>query len=249
MQKAILFLLTALIFISFAFVQQAKADDEPLMLTIEASFIELHSGPGVGYPVLNVIEKGEQVEVLLKRTNWLKVKDQRSNIGWLHDVDLIRLSQQGEKIIQTNVTETDFQQRDYEAGVLYGDFEGADFYNIYLGYNFSAVFGAELLAGKALGSISDSDIVELMIISQPFPELIVIPYIGIGGGIINTKPHSVLAGAESRQNTLISTAIGVKYHLTRNFLLRAEYKYSQVLTQRDDNEEVQVWKLGFSVFF
>lgn len=245
---------TKLILLAFLFVcltcsRLSLANNKPIVLKIEASYIELHSGPGVGYPVLNVIEKNEFVEVLLKRTSWLKVKDQRSNIGWLHENDLLHLSQEGEKIIQAELTQTDFQNRDYEVGVMYGDFEGADFYNVSLGYAFSSVFSTEVSAGKALGRISDSNVFEVMLISQPMPEWIVIPYIGIGGGIINTKPHSVLADSENRQNTLMTTAIGLKYHLTRNFLLRAEYKYSLVLTDRDDNEEVQVWKIGFSVFF
>lgn len=241
--------LTLFCFISIFYAACALADDKPISLQIDVSYIELHSGPGIGYPILNVIEKGESVEVLVKRTSWLKVKDQRNNIGWLNQKDLFGLTKQGEKIIQSELTLTDFQQRDYEAGVMYGDFEGADFYNIYLGYTLSPVFSAEISAGKALGEISDSDLYEVMLISQPFPELVVIPYIGVGGGIINTKPHSVLADSENRQDTVMSTAIGLKYHLARNFLLRAEYKYSLVLTDRDDNEEVQVWKLGFSVFF
>ncbi len=231
------------------FTTNAIATDEPIKLQIEVTYIELHSGPGVGYPVLNVIEKGEYVEVLVKRTSWIKIKDQRSNIGWLHQDDLLGLTLKGEQLTQSELTIYDFQNRDYEAGVMYGDFDGADFYNLSLGYTLSPVFSAEVSAGKALGSLSDSDLVEVMLVSQPLPELVVIPYVGVGGGIINTTPHSVLADAQKRQDTLMSAAFGLKYHVARNFLLRAEYKYSLVLTDRDENEEVQVWKLGFSVFF
>lgn len=225
------------------------ADDEPVKLTIDVTYIELHSGPGVGYPIINVIEKGESVELLVKRTNWLKVKDKRNNIGWLSQDDLIGLTNQGHKILHSELNLTDFQKRSYETGVMYGDFEGSDFYNVSLSYSLSTVFNAEVSVGKALGDISDSNLYDVMLISQPFPELIVIPYVGVGAGIITTKPHSVLADSEKRQDTFIATAIGLKYHLARNFILRAEYKYSIVLTDRNDNEEVQTWKLGFSVFF
>ena len=244
------FLLAALLLpCLIVFTSSVAANDKPIELQIEVPYIELHSGPGIGYPVLNVIEKGELVEVLVKRTSWLKIKDQRNNIGWLNQNDLFGLTQQGKKIVQSELTSIDFQMRDYEVGVMYGDFEGADFYNIYLNYTLSPVFSAEVSAGKAQGKISDSDLFEVMLISQPFPELVVIPYFGVGGGLINTKPHSVLADSENRQDTLMAAAIGLKYHLARNFLVRAEYKYSLVLTDRDDNEEVQAWKLGFSVFF
>jgi hypothetical protein len=225
------------------------ADNEPVKLTIDVTYIELHSGPGVGYPIINVIEKGELVELLVKRTNWLKVIDQRKNIGWLSQDDLVGLTNQGHKILHSELTITDFQRRSYETGVMYGDFEGSDFYNVYLGYSLSSVFSAEVSVGKALGDISDNNLYDAMLISQPLPELLVIPYVGVGAGIITTKPHSVLADSEKRQDTYIASAIGIKYHIARNFILRAEYKYSIVLTDRNDNEEVQTWKLGFSVFF
>lgn len=225
------------------------ANDKPIKLTIDVSYIELHSGPGVGYPVINVIEKGEQVELLVKRTNWLKIQDQRNNVGWLNQDDLVGLKNKGNEIKTSDITITDFQKRTYETGVMYGDFEGSDFYNISLGYAISSVINAEISLGKALGDISDNDLIDVMLISQPFPELVVIPYIGVGGGIITTKPHSVLADSEKRQDTFMATALGFKYHLARNFILRAEYKYALVLTDRNENEEVQTWKLGFSVFF
>jgi len=220
------------------------------VLKIDVAYVELHSGPGIGYPVLHVIEKDEFITVQVKRTSWLKVTDKRGNTGWLHQDELLGLkNHQGEKVTTAEITWNDFQARDYEAGVMYGNFEGAQFYNANIAYLFTPVFSGELSLGKALGSISDSDLIEATLITQPFPEWLVSPYIGIGGGIIKTKPHSVLVDSEIREDTLMSAAFGLKYHLARNFLLRAEYKYSLVLTDRDDNEEIQIWKVGFSVFF
>ncbi|MCC4833630.1 SH3 domain-containing protein [Shewanella sp. 10N.7] len=227
----------------------AHAESSAAQLTIDVPFVELHSGPSAGYPVVHVVEQHEQVSVLLKRTSWLKVRDKRGIEGWFHEDDLRGLSQHGEAINQHVIGTEAFMQRDWEAGVMYGDLEGANFYNVHLGYVFTPVFSAEISAGKALGSISDSDLFEAMLYSHPFPEFTLVPYIGIGGGIINTKPHSVIADSESRQSTLMSAAAGVKYHLARNFILRAEYKLSLALTDRDENEQLQSWKVGFSVFF
>ncbi|NMP30587.1 outer membrane beta-barrel protein [Thalassotalea sp. M1531] len=255
MPAALVCALTCSLFSSSLYAQQTaeknivESKQGLVNLRIEVPFVELHSGPSAGYPVVHVIEQNEQVTVLVNRTSWLKVKDKRDNEGWLHEDDLFGLSQQGEAIAQTEISWQDFQNRDIESGVMYGDLEGANFYNIYLGYHFTPVFSAEISAGKALGNISDSNLFEVMLISQPLPDLIVTPYIGVGAGIIDTKPHSVLADSEKRDSTLMSAAAGVKYHLARNFLIRAEYKFSLALTDRDDNEEIQTWKIGFSVFF
>lgn len=240
----------AFVFIAMLFTKQTLANsDDPILLTIDVSFIEVHSGPSVGYPIVNIVEKGEQITVLLKRTSWLKIRDKRGNEGWLRETDLSGLSQQGEKLSSTEISIEDFKSRSLETGIMYGDFSGSNYYQLSLGYSFSKVFSTELSLGKALGDISNSDTYDFMFIGQPFPDLIVIPYVGIGGGVINTTPHSVLADSEERQNTYMSSSFGIKYHLARNFLIRAEYKYSLVLTDRNNNEEVQTWALGFSVFF
>jgi len=229
--------------------QHKSASSLPLTLTVGVAFVELHSGPSIGYPVLSIVEQGEQITVERKRTNWLKVRDKRDNEGWINQDQLLGLSYQGKEITTTTLSEIDFKARDFEMGIMIGNFSGSNFYNLQLNYILSDVFSAEISAGKALGQISDNDVYELMLISQPFPRWIVIPYLGVGGGLLKTKPHSILADATTRQVTLMSAAVGIKYHVARNFMLRAEYKYSLALTDRDDNEEIQVWKLGFSVFF
>jgi len=239
----------AILFTSLFTLAKAYAQtNDDRVLQVDVPFVELHSGPGIGYPVLQVVEQNESITVLVKRTNWLKVKDIRGFEGWLLQSDLLGLSQQGKKLSTKQQWQT-FQDHDFEGGIMYGDLSGANFYNIYLGYAFTPVFSSEISAGKALGNISDSDVYDIMLISQPFPEWVVIPYMGVGGGIINTTPHSVLADSKNRQSTLMNAAIGFKYHLARNFLLRAEYKFSLALTDRDKNEEINTWKLGFSVFF
>lgn len=217
-------------------------------IVIEVPYIELRSGPGRGYPITQVIEQGESVFVLVKRTAWFKVQDKRGNQGWFHQDSLLNFSFKQQPVISAQQTNDDYLSRIWEIGVGYGEFEQADFYRLSLSYAFSPVISTELQIGKAIGSVSDNEMVELMLVAQPLPELSVIPYFAVGAGAIRTTPHSVLADAQDRNNTLISSAVGFKYYLARNFLLRAEYKYSLVLTDRDDNEGVRTWTLGFSVF-
>lgn len=223
------------------------AEEQPTLL-IDVPFIELHSGPASGYPVIFVIEKNDQVTVLLKRTSWLKVKDKRGNEGWFHQDKLVNLAHNGERL-SARSNEQQYNERTWEGGVAYGDFDGTNYYDLSLGFVFNPVISTEVLIGKALGDYSDSDIYEATLYAQPFPNLLVSPYLGVGGGVIKTKPHGVLADSKDREDTLMSAAFGVKYHLARNFILRAEYKHSLVLTDRDDNEEIKIWKVGFSVFF
>jgi hypothetical protein len=230
----------------------AKSDfteSDMQQLLIEVPFVELHSGPGNGYPIINIIEKNDLVTVLIKRTSWIKVEDKRGNQGWFHQNALFQVSHLGDKVNLSEIEYNDYQQRTWEGSVMYGDLNGANFYNIGLGYVFSPVISAELSLAKSQGEVSDSNIYELLVLSQPFPDFTISPYFSVGVGRIHTEPHSVLADSQTRENTLMSSAIGVKYYLARNFVLRAEYKYSLILTDRDENEDIQLWKMGFSVFF
>lgn len=247
-------LILGFILFSFTLVAQTVESDslpenKENQLLIEVPFVELLSGPGAGYPIINIIEKGEYVTVLLKRTSWLKVEDKRGHQGWFHQDSLLNVSRSGEQVTLSELEFNDYQKRTWEGGVMFGEFNDANFYNVSIGYVFTPVFTSELSLGKSQGDISDSNIYELQVVSQPFPELTVSPYFSVGLGVITTEPKSILADAKTRENTLVSTAVGGKYYLARNFVLRAEYKYSLVLTDRDENEEIQLWKVGFSVFF
>ena len=245
--KSLLFFILALgLSVSIQAAEPTNIDALGPSIVIEVPYIGLRSGPGRGYPITHVVEQDETLTVLVKRTAWFKVEDKRGNQGWFHQDHLLNFSFNQQPIINTQ--ERDYLTRSWEAGVGYGELEEANFYRLSLSYAFSPVISTELIVGKGIGNVSDNEIAELMLTAQPFPELSVIPYFSVGAGAMRTTPHSVLADAKERNNTLLSSAVGFKYYLARNFLLRAEYKYSLVLTDRDDNEGVRTWTLGFSVF-
>ncbi|WP_298442729.1 SH3 domain-containing protein [uncultured Ferrimonas sp.] len=226
----------------------ANGGNNPLLTTIAVPLVELHSGPGIGYPVVQVLEQGEDVTLLLTRTSWIKVQDKRGQQGWVPSQALTGLLYQSQPLLNAQANPS-FALRHWESGVLYGDLEGANFYNIYADIALSDVFSAELSAGKALGKISDSSLFELMLMSHLVPEWPVVPYVGIGGGYISTSPHGVIADGIKRDHALMSATSGIKYHISRNFIVRAEYRLSLALTDRDQNEEIETWKIGIGVFF
>jgi hypothetical protein len=75
------------------------------------------------------------------------------------------------------------------------------------------------------------------------------PYFTIGGGIIRVDPHTTIVQAEDREDEIVNAGIGANLYLSDRFIVRMEYKRHTVLTSRDDNEEIDQWKAGFSIFF
>lgn len=217
---------------------------------ITEPYLELHTGPGRGYPIYFVIERAEQVKVLKRRTDWFKVRSHDGHEGWVTRVQLERTQTlAGEP---TNMHEPgigDFSSRRWELGVLGGDFGGADVLSAYAGYALTENLSTEAAFSQALGLYSDSQMATINVLAQPFPTWRVSPFFTLGTGIIQTNPRVTLVQSEDRTDQVGVVGVGVRAYLTRRFVLRAEYKSYVVFTSRNDNEEIQEWKAGFSVFF
>ena len=60
------------------------AEDRHQEVVVEDPYIELHSGPGRGYPIFYVAERGEEIEIVRRRTDWFQVIVPRGEEGWVH---------------------------------------------------------------------------------------------------------------------------------------------------------------------
>jgi Bacterial SH3 domain len=229
---------------------QGRAEEQPPEVTIQDPFVELHTGPGRGYPIFYVAERGENVAVLRRRTDWFQVRVPRGQEGWVPIEQMARtLDLDGEAFEVPGSTLEDYTGRRWEAGVLYGDFGGANVISAYGGYGLSENLMLELSLGQALGRFSDSVIFGVNVTHLMFPDKRWTPLFTLGAGTIDTSPKATLVATVDRSDSMANAGFGVRSYVTRRFVFRAEYKSYVVFTSRDDNEEVGEWKAGFSFFF
>ncbi|TQV86581.1 outer membrane beta-barrel protein [Aliikangiella coralliicola] len=225
-------------------------DEEYQSVEIVDPFVEFHTGPGRGYPVFHIVEKGEKILLIKKKTEWYKVKSPRGRLGWVHEDELEKtLADDGENYEIDKPDQEGFIARRYETGVLAGDFGGATVMTLHAGWNWTENIATEIAYSQALGNVSDIQFLNLNILHQPFPEWRVSPYVKLGTGIIKVKPNATLVLPEDREDEMVHAGIGAKIYVSRQFFIRAEYNSHTILTSRNDNDEVEEWKLGFSVFF
>ena len=71
----------------------------------------------------------------------------------------------------------------------------------------------------------------------------------LGGGAIRIEPKSTLVLPEDRTDQTAYAGAGLRFYLTRRFFVRAEYRHPMVFTSRNENEEIEEWKLSFAFFF
>jgi len=226
------------------------AADEFRSVAVADPYIEMHTGPGRGYPVFHVVDRGESVEILMRRTDWFQVRTANGKEGWVNRDQMERtLQASGEQFSLSRATIDDFTNARWETGILGGDFGGANIISLYGSYSLNPHVSVELWGSQILGDVSNGWMASANIVHEAFPEWRVSPFFTLGSGIIRTKPKSTIIEPEDRRDMIGHVGAGFRVYVTRRFLLRAEYKSYVVFTSRDENEEIEEWKAGFAFFF
>lgn len=239
-----------LLWIGLGWAGLGTAAERTEQVEIADPYIELRTGPGRGYPIFHVEERGAKVALLKSRTGWFKVRTARDIEGWVDRAQLERtLNSAGETVRVGAGTFEAFIDRRWEFGVLGGEFGGAGTISVYALRALGPSLHAEISLSHVLGKFSDSLLISADLLAQPVPEWRVSPFFLIGTGVIDTRSHSGLVQARDSRDQLSHVGAGVRAWLSRHVLLRAEYRYHTVFTSRDDNEEVSEWKAGFSIFY
>ena len=223
---------------------------EGTTVTVADPYLEMRTGPGRGYPVFHVVERGEEVAVDARRTDWFRVLDTYGRKGWVHRDQLAEtLLPAGGKIAIVDPAREDFGLHRREVGLLLGDYGGANVLTAYGAYSFNGHLAAELALGHVMGSFSDGQYATIGVTHVPMPEWRIQPFLSIGTGVIRIQPAGTLVGTPTRTDQVAYAGIGVRAYLARRLIVRGEYKEYVVFTDRDDNEEEMEWKLGFAFFF
>ncbi|MGH8204378.1 MAG: SH3 domain-containing protein [Steroidobacteraceae bacterium] len=228
----------------------ATAWAEGLAVSVADPYLELRTGPGRGFPVFHVVERGESVTVEARRTDWFQVTDASGREGWVHKGQMAEtLLPAGVKLAIDDPAREDFGFHRREVGLLLGDYGGANVVTLYGAYAFNEHLAGEIAASHILGNFSDGQYLTLGVTHVPVPEWRIQPFLSIGTGVIRIQPAGTLVGTPERTDQVAYAGIGVRAYLARRFIVRGEYKEYVVFTDRDENEEDIEWKIGFAFFF
>src|SRR5690606_35145 len=115
-----------------ALAPRVQADEgEGRRILVVDPFIELHTGPGRGYPVFHVIERGREVTLLKRRTDWFQVRTDRGVEGWVPRAQMVAtLEPTGEPLDLEEPARENYMSRRWQAGVMAGDFAGASLVSV-----------------------------------------------------------------------------------------------------------------------
>ena len=219
-------------------------------VSVEDPYLEMHTGPGRGYPRFHVVDRGESVEIIKRRTDWFLVRTQSGKEGWVDRDQMERtLQPTGSPLDFAAADQEDFTNSRWEGGILAGDFGGANIISAYGGYSLNPHVSIEVWGSQILGNFSNGWMGSVNVVHETWPDWRISPFFTLGAGVVHTAPKSTIVQGEDRTDQIGHAGAGIRFYATRRFILRAEFKSYVVFTSRDDNEEVEEWKVGFAFFF
>ena len=230
--------------------EQAARDEKLLQLFVAAPYLDLRTGPGRGYPVTQVIARGESLDVIFRRTDYFKVRTTRGIEGWASARDLQgALLADGSKFTLDLGDRAGYQTHGWELGAFAGDFDGADLVSFYGARSVNDNLKLELSVSQYLGEQRSGWMLEGGVSHVFAPEWRLSPFVTLGGGLFRVDKDAQRPNLVDRTDQSAYAGIGVRFYLTRRFFLRGEWKERIVFTSRNDNEELKEWKVGLAFFF
>ncbi len=227
-----------------------SAAREYLQLFVAEPYLELHTGPGRGYPVFHAVPRDESVDVLFRRTDWFKVRTERGVEGWASQADMLKTVLADGSPFKFELGDlAGFSSHRYELGVFAGEYGGANLLSAYWSVSLNPQLAVEAAAGQFLGRFSNGETGDLGFAHVISADSRWSPLLLIGVGVVHTEPKATLVTPANRTEQTAYVGGGIRYYLTRRFFMRAEYKAHYIFTKRNQNEEADEWKLGFGFFF
>ena len=224
---------------------------EPATAVVRSAYLEVHTGPGRGFPRDHAVAQGDEIELLARRTDWIRIRAPRGETGWVPRRALLAALERPapEPVNWLSLRALGERRRGFEAGIDLGDFQGASLISAWTGWSLNEALMVQAEAGQFQRNVSDGWIGAVNVVHRPFTSWRLAPYFMIGTGLVQTDPRSTLVQSEARDEELLQAGIGADLWIAGSLLLRFEYRNVQISTDRDEREEVNQWKAGVSFQF
>lgn len=213
-------------------------------------YIELRTGPGRGFPVFHVAAREEWIELLLRRTDWFKVRTAGGQEGWVHRAQLeTTLTGAGTPKAFRDVLLDDYLQRRLELGGGWGQFKSEPMLKVWTAYRFADTLSAEATIGQVQGAFSGTEFWHVNVNVEPWSDRRLSPFFGVGLGQFKNIPNASLVGAFVTKANLANAAVGLRYYIAERFVARLDYGIYTAYVADSDTAEYKAVSLGLAFFF
>ncbi|MDH4051183.1 MAG: hypothetical protein OEU93_06350 [Rubrivivax sp.] len=234
----------------------ARADDAPSTqrLQVADAYVELHTGPGRGYPVFFVAERSAWIVVDQRRTDWYRVQAQGASgqtvTGWVNRAQLERtLTEAGVQRTFRDMAVDDYLQRRLEMGASWGRFESDPMLKLWGAWRLSETLAIEGTIGQVQGLYSGTDLWHLNLSTEPWSDQRWSPAFTVGVGRFANLPNDSLVDAVPTDANLANASLGLRVYFSRRFVARVDYTLYTAFLSDQRNGEYRALTAGLSFFF
>lgn len=219
-------------------------------LQVADPYLEMRTGPGRGYPIHHVAARKEWVEIELRHTDWFKVRTENGKEGWVHRRQLeTTLTEAGGQKTFRDIALDDYLARRVELGAAWGRFRSEPMLKFWTGYRMSDTLSGELALGQVQGLFSGTNFWHLNLQTEPWSDQRLSPFFVVGLGKFKNLPNQSLVGAQPVNAKLANATLGVRYHISERFMLRADYSLYTAFVADTRTSEFRAFTAGLSFFF
>lgn len=219
-------------------------------LDVADPYLELHTGPGRGYPVFFTVRRGEWVRIEQRRTDWFQVRTAEGRLGWVPRAQLEKtLTAVGERKSFRDILLDDYLHRRVEAGGAWGRFKSEPAFKFWGTYRFSETLSAEAAFVQVQGVYSGSTLWHVNLNIEPWVDQRLSPFFGVGLGQFNNVPNRSLVENQETRARLGDATLGLRYYLTDRFVVRLEATLYTAFLSDTRSADYRAYTAGLSFFF
>lgn len=257
-----LLVLLVTFFANLAFIAKSQADlaslferdlsaQDSIQLSVIDTYIELHSGPGRGYPATHTIEQGEPVNVHRRRGNWYLVTDKRGREGWVLQEKLARtIAPSGLPAALPEIQHGDYLAQKWRIGYAAGKLDNDETASVVAGFRLLSIVSIEAEYSQIFGDDLDGDSYGANILVEPIQSLAFTPFLSAGLGELDFSQKTTRSTGQDEgiSGNYHQFGAGINYYIGLNFVVRGEYRQVRV-KGKNGSTSSPAWQIGFSSFF
>ena len=230
------------------------ADEPPAPKTeqvqVTEPFLEMHTGPGRGYPVFFVVERSQWVTIELRHTDWYRVRAEGGQVGWVQRQQLeSTITAAGGTKSFRDLLVDDYLRRRLEFSTSWGRFKGEPMLKLGLQYRLADTIGTEFTVGQVQGLFSGTDFWHLSLTSEPWSDRRWSPFFAVGLGKFRNIPNNTLVDAIPTNAKLAHATVGLRYYLTDRFIARLDWTLYTAYVADTRSTEYRAITAGLGFFF
>jgi uncharacterized protein YgiM (DUF1202 family) len=228
----------------------ASAGEPYQKASVVEPFLEIHTGPGRGYPIFYIAERGEEILLLKRRTDWYQIRLSNGKEGWVYRTEIEKtLMAQGRKKGMMDRIYDDYLVGRLEMGWGAGTFDGDPSLYVRMTYLLTDVLSLEGGAGFVSSDQGSIDLYQGGIVLTPWRWRGLSLSATVGGGVVYATPSSLIVDVTRKTFQEAHAGLGISIPLVRNLFARGDFRNYTVFMSPERTREFQEYSIGLSFRF